>query len=134
RGKIVSIRYVKADFADGVDFVLTGETSGQTIWSEEAVNASATRYPRAPTHSTAGIAPLYASGGMAVNDMIALAVERIKIVVVPSDAQLFVEWRPERLGYPIVGYLVYRWEQHGIIVDLKTTEKLPSSVKIPHAR
>lgn len=81
RGKLVSIRYVKTDFADGVDFVLTGETSGQTIWSEEAVNASATRYPRAPTHSTAGVAALYASGGEAVNDMIALADERIKIVV-----------------------------------------------------
>lgn len=81
RGKLVSIRYIKTDFADGVDFVLTGETSGQTIWSEEAVNASATRYPRAPTHSTAGVAALYASGGEAVNDMIALADERIKIVV-----------------------------------------------------
>lgn len=81
RGKIVSVRYVKADFADGVDFVLTGETSGVTIWSEEAVNASATRYPRAPTHSTAGVASVYASGGTAVNDKIALADERIKIVV-----------------------------------------------------
>lgn len=81
RGKLVSIRYVKTDFADGVDFVLTGETSGLTIWSEEAVNASATRYPRAPTHSTAGVAALYASGGAAVNDMIALSDERIKIVV-----------------------------------------------------
>lgn len=81
RGKIVSIRYVKTDFADGVDFVITGETSGQTLWSEEAVNASATRHPRAPTHSTAGTAAVYAADGEAVNDMIALADERIKIVV-----------------------------------------------------
>lgn len=80
RGKLVSIRYVKADFADGVDFVITGETSGQTIWSEEAVNASATRHPRTPTHSTAGAAALYAAGGAAVNDKIALD-ERIKIIV-----------------------------------------------------
>jgi hypothetical protein len=55
-------------------------------------------------------------------------------------------WRPDAhpairengsrtgLAYPIVGYLDYRWEQHGILVDLKTTEKLPSSIKIPHAR
>jgi hypothetical protein len=34
----------------------------------------------------------------------------------------------------IVGYFDYEWQQHGIIVDLKTTEKLPSSIKIPHAR
>jgi hypothetical protein len=39
-----------------------------------------------------------------------------------------------RAGFPIVGYLDYRWDQHGILVDLKTTEKLPSSIKIPHAR
>jgi hypothetical protein len=80
RGKIISIRYVKSDFADGVDFTITGEISGQGIWSEEDVNASATRYPRAATHSTAGAAALYASGGTAVNDRIALD-ERIKIVV-----------------------------------------------------
>lgn len=81
RGKIVSIRYAKTDFADGVDFVISGEASGQTIWSEEAVNAAATRHPRAPTHSTTGAAALYAAAGEAVNDMIAIADERIKIVV-----------------------------------------------------
>ena len=26
------------------------------------------------------------------------------------------------------------WEQHGILIDLKTSEKLPSSIKIGHAR
>lgn len=80
-GKLVSFRYVKTDFADGVDFVCTTETSAQTLWSEEAVNASATRYPRAPTHSTAGAASLYAAAGTAVNDKIAISQERIKIVV-----------------------------------------------------
>lgn len=89
RGKIVSIHYVKTDFEDGVDFVITGETSGQTIWSEEAVNASASRYPRAPTASTAGAAAIYAEDtGGAVNDMIALADERIKIVVADGTAEL----------------------------------------------
>jgi hypothetical protein len=35
---------------------------------------------------------------------------------------------------PIVGYFDFKWKQHGIIVDLKTTERMPSAVKIPHAR
>ncbi len=80
-GHLVSLRYVKDDFTDGVDFVCTLETTGETVWSEENVNASATRYPRAATHSTAGAASLYAAGGTAVNGMIGIGGDRIKIVV-----------------------------------------------------
>lgn len=80
-GRLVSIRYVKTDFADGVDFVVTLETTGETVWSEEDVNASVTRYPRAPTHSTAGAAALYAALGEAVNDRIGIGGDRVKIVV-----------------------------------------------------
>lgn len=53
---------------------------------------------------------------------------------IPSHCQGFVEWRPEGLRYPIVGYFDYHWEDHNVTVDLKTTEKLPSAVKVPHAR
>lgn len=79
-GELVSIRYVKDDFADGVDFIVTLEDTGETVWSEESVNASATRYPRAATHSTAGAAALYASGGEAVLGRIAISGDRIKVV------------------------------------------------------
>lgn len=80
-GKLISIRYVKTDFASGCDFVLEAEATGEAIWSEENVNASATRYPRVPTHSTAGAAALYASGGEAVNGKIVLGHDRVNIVV-----------------------------------------------------
>jgi len=80
-GKISQIRYVKADFASGVDFTITSEATGETIWSQNDVNASATVAPRQPTHSTAGVAELFASGGTAVSDKIALANDRIKIVI-----------------------------------------------------
>lgn len=80
-GRLVSIRYVKDDFADGVDFTITAEDTGETLWAEEDVNASASRSPRAATHSTAGAASLYASGGEAVLDKIGLGGDRIKIVV-----------------------------------------------------
>ena len=80
RGNLISIRYVKDDFADGVDFTLTGKDTGQTLWAETSVNASASKYPRAPTHTTAGAAALYAGGGTAVNALIALD-EQINIVV-----------------------------------------------------
>lgn len=80
-GNLHSIRYVKDDFADGVDFTITAEDTGETLWTEEDVNASKSCYPRAATHSQAGAAALYASGGTAVNDRVALGTDRIKIVV-----------------------------------------------------
>lgn len=80
-GDLISIRYVKDSFANGVDFTITAEDTGETIWAEENVNASATRYPRAGTASTAGAASLYADAGTAVNDKISLSQDRVKIVV-----------------------------------------------------
>lgn len=80
-GEIMQISYVKTDFADGVDFTITGEALGQTIWTELDVNAAKNCFPRAGTHSTAGAAALYASGGTAVNDRIALSRDRVKIVI-----------------------------------------------------
>ncbi len=85
-GKVVSARYVKGDFADGVDFNITAEATGETIWAQSDVNASVTIAPRQATHSTAGAAALYASGGQAVNDQIALAKDRIKIVTAQGGA------------------------------------------------
>ncbi len=81
-GKIIGIRYVKTDFANGSTFTITGATTGINIWTETAVNASATRAPRQPTHQQDGTAQLYGAGAAyAVNDGIVLANERIKIAV-----------------------------------------------------
>lgn len=80
-GKVSTVRYVKTDFDNGSTITLTSEATGETIWSEVGVNASATRAPRQATHSTAGAAALYAAGGAAVNDKIALANDRIKVVI-----------------------------------------------------
>lgn len=80
-GKVSTVRYIKTDFDNGSTFTITSEATGETIWAESGVNASATRAPRQATHSTAGVAALYAGGGAAVNDKIALANDRIKIVI-----------------------------------------------------
>ncbi len=79
-GLLSHVRYVKTDFADGSTFTITSEATGETLWTESSVNASATRAPRAATHSTAGVAALYAAT-FAVNDKIALVNDRIKIVI-----------------------------------------------------
>lgn len=80
-GKLSQIRYVKSDFAAGVDFTITAEATGETLWAQNDVNASSTVAPRQATHSTAGVAALYAASGTAVLDKIALANDRIKIVI-----------------------------------------------------
>jgi hypothetical protein len=80
-GMVSQIRYVKTDFDNGSTITITSEATGETIWAETSVNASATRAPRQATHSTAGAAALYAAGGTAVNDRIGVANDRIKIVI-----------------------------------------------------
>jgi hypothetical protein len=82
-GYIESIQYVKASedsFADGVDFTITSDVSGETLWAENDVNASAVRRPRAATHSTAGVAATY-DGTRAVLERIALGRDRVKVAV-----------------------------------------------------
>lgn len=80
-GYLCSLIYVKTDYADGVDFTITAEATGETLWTESNVNAAKACYPRAGTHSTAGVAALYAAGGVAVNDRIALSRDRVKVVL-----------------------------------------------------
>jgi len=83
-GYIESVEYVKdgvTPFTDGVDFTITAEATGETIWTDTNINASEVVRPRAATHSTAGVAALYASGGVAVLDRIALSRDRVKIIV-----------------------------------------------------
>ncbi|HMR51203.1 MAG TPA: hypothetical protein PKA33_01635 [Amaricoccus sp.] len=80
-GFIATIQYVKDDFADGVDFTITAEDTNEPIWVESNVNAAAIKHPQAASHTTAGVAALYAAGGTAVGVPIALSRDRVKIVV-----------------------------------------------------
>jgi hypothetical protein len=83
-GKLVSITYTKdgsTPYDDTVDFTITNETTGLTLWSQSNVTATTTVAPRQATHTTAGVAALYASGGVAVLDDIILTQDRVKIVL-----------------------------------------------------
>lgn len=83
-GKIRQIVYTKdgtTPLDNGSTITFTNETTGESIWTEANVNASAVRAPRIPTHSTAGAASLYAGSGTAVNDHIAVGGDRVKVVI-----------------------------------------------------
>lgn len=82
-GKVHSISYVKPgsnSYADGVDFTITDNSTGENIWTQSNVNASVTVYPRAPVHSRAGVGLLYAAAGEVVADKVAV-VGQVKIVL-----------------------------------------------------
>ena len=79
-GKLCAIHYLKTNFTDGVDFTITAEATGETLWTEANVNAAKVCMPRAATHSNVGVASLYAAT-FAVNDQIRLGRDRVKIVI-----------------------------------------------------
>jgi hypothetical protein len=80
-GRVLAIHYVKTDYAAGVDFTITAEATGQSIWVQVNQDSSAIKAPRQPTHDGVGVASLYAAGGEPVEDHIYLANDRVKIVV-----------------------------------------------------
>lgn len=80
RGRLESIEYVKTDFTDGVDFTITNETTGETLWTESNVNAAKVCCPRRATHSTLGVAATY-DGTRAVLDHCYLCNDRVKIII-----------------------------------------------------
>ena len=79
-GEILSLSYVKDDFANGVDFTITNETTGETIWTEENVDAAKTVRPMALNQNTAGV-DLAISADIPNRRPLFLANERVKVVI-----------------------------------------------------
>lgn len=69
-----------------------------------------------------------------VPGMVKAALTELREYGKPSSTQGFVTWQPDGLALPIVGYYDYEWSEHGILGDLKTTERMPSEIKTGHAR
>ena len=66
---------------NGFDFDISTEVTEQDLWVETGITAAKTVAPRQATHSTVGVASLYASGGEPVEGYLFSADERVKIVV-----------------------------------------------------
>jgi len=75
-GRIHAIIYQKTDFADGVDFTITLEATGESLWTDTNVNASEAVYPVAKANlgATGASSTLLEQPIIAAND-------RVKIVV-----------------------------------------------------
>lgn len=85
-GEVLQIDYVPhgtAPLDTGADIVVTDEATGRAIVTKANIGTSAfSLAPRQAVHAVAdGAGLLYAAGGAAVTDRIAVARSRIKIVV-----------------------------------------------------
>lgn len=80
-GEVWDVQYVASGtpFDNTVDFTITGAVTGKAILTLTNVAAAFTHHVRASVVDTAAAARLYAAGGTAVSDRIAVA-EPIKIV------------------------------------------------------
>lgn len=84
-GRLSSIIYSTVDMSTTVDFTITVDKTGEGVWAQSNVAASATVAPRQPTHDNVGVASLYETG-QAVEDYYRLADDRIKIVLAQGGA------------------------------------------------
>lgn len=69
-----------------------------------------------------------------IDGMVRSALAEFRPYGKPTSAQGKIVWQPDELQVPILGYYDFAWEDHGILLDLKTTDKIPSSIKVNHAR
>lgn len=79
-GYLCQIGYKKTDYADGVDFTITVEGTGQGLWTESDVNAAAVKAPRMAVASIVGVAATY-DGTRPILDKVAISRDRVKIVL-----------------------------------------------------
>jgi len=53
---------------------------------------------------------------------------------VPDGYQEKIEIRLDDVAIPLIGFIDWRFSGHGLIVDLKTTERFPSQIGDAHGR
>lgn len=88
-GLLHAVHYVpdgSAPYDNTVDVTVTSEVTGETLLSRTNVSAAVNARPRVATSAADGTASLYASGGTAVQDKIALANDRIRVVLAQGGA------------------------------------------------
>ena len=70
----------------------------------------------------------------AIPGFVKTGLQELRPYGIPSSLQGHVSHTVEGLAVPIIGYYDFEWEHKGILIDLKTTHRLPSKISVPHAR
>jgi len=69
-----------------------------------------------------------------IPDMVTAALTELRQYGTPTGMQGRIEMRYEGLTLPMLGFYDFEWAQHGILLDLKTSDKMPGQIKNGHAR
>lgn len=70
----------------------------------------------------------------AIPGIVATALKELRQYGVPSACQRRIEVRLPDVPVPFLGFVDFDFEQHGLLVDLKTELRLTSAIKDAHAR
>jgi PD-(D/E)XK nuclease superfamily len=70
----------------------------------------------------------------AIADMVIVGYKELAGYGKPTSMQGKIEYKVEGLAVPMIGFYDFAWEDHGILIDLKTTHALPSKISTSHAR
>jgi len=70
----------------------------------------------------------------AVPGIVEQALEELRPYGKPSHVQKEILWQHPDLPIPFKGYLDFMWEDHGILLDMKTQLRLASEISTSHAR
>ncbi len=69
-----------------------------------------------------------------ISDMVRQGLKELRPYGEPSSTQGKVQHYVDGLGVPLIGFYDFEWIDHGILLDLKTTHKIPSKISTSHAR
>ena len=70
----------------------------------------------------------------AIAGYVACGLAELRQYGIPTAYQDRVELRLDDVPVPVIGFIDWRFDDHGLIVDLKTSERLPSAISLSHAR
>lgn len=70
----------------------------------------------------------------AVPGIVEQGLEELRFYGCPSHVQLEIRWQHPDLPVPFKGFIDFMWEQHGLILDMKTQLRLASEISTSHAR
>ena len=70
----------------------------------------------------------------AVPEMVKIGLAELRPYGTPSSTQGKIEYRFDSIAVPFIGFYDVEWDNHHILVDLKTTHALPSKISTNHAR
>jgi len=82
-GRVLGVFYTKdgtTPYDNTADITVTAEATGEAIWTQSNVTASAKKYPRVPVQDEAG-ADATLNGTEKMRDAVHVAKDRIKVVV-----------------------------------------------------